>query len=186
VDNTARTAALAEGVFGIGCHATNFAYISNLHGYGGGLVSGGMPFRGNFGNAGEFSVLFGRDDYEDRPALSLLLAHLHAKGHSDLTLQDLRSEDLVGLDGVAEWVDHVAPAHNRVVNAICAVFDPALIVIGGELPHSLAQMFIERTEINNLPRHGVLRDVPRLSVAKITKAAAAVGAALIPLLETVL
>lgn len=185
-DNVARTAALAEAIFGVGRDIADFAYIAHLHGYGGGLVSGGMPFRGSFGNAGEYSVLFGREEYDDRPALSLLLQHLHAKGRSNLTLRDLKNENLVDWDGVAEWVDRVAPAHNKAINAICAVFDPALIVLGGELPHSLARMLIERTEFNNLPRHGVLRDVPRLAVAQIIDAPGAIGAALIPLFETVL
>ncbi|EJZ22506.1 ROK family transcriptional regulator [Rhizobium sp. Pop5] len=185
-DNVARTAALAEAIFGVGRDVADFAYIAHLHGYGGGLVCGGMPFRGSFGNAGEFSVLFGRQDYDDRPALSLLLQQLRAKGRADLTLKDLRNEALVEWDGVAEWVDRVMPAHNRAINAICAVFDPALIVLGGELPHSLANMLIERTEFNNLPRHGVLRDVPRLAVAQVADAPGAIGAALIPLFETVL
>jgi len=185
-DNVARTAALAEAIFGVGRKVADFAYIAHLHGYGGGLVSGGMPFRGSFGNAGEFSVLFGQQDYEERPAPSLLLRHLHANGRPDLTLKDLKSEDLAQWQGVAEWVDRVAPAHNRTVNALCAVFDPALIVLGGELPHSLARMLIERTEINNLPRHGALRDVPKLAVAEVIDAPGAIGAALIPLFETVL
>ncbi|RUM25865.1 ROK family transcriptional regulator [Rhizobium vallis] len=185
-DNVARTAALAEAIFGVGRDVADFAYIAHLHGYGGGLVCGGMPFRGSFGNAGEYSVLFGRQDYDDRPALGLLLQHLRAKGRTDLTLKDLKNEALVDWDGVAEWVDRVAPAHNHAINAICAVFDPALIVLGGELPHSLAEMLIERTEFNNLPRHGVLRDVPRLAVGRVVDAPGAIGAALIPLFETVL
>ncbi|WP_392712161.1 ROK family transcriptional regulator [Rhizobium ruizarguesonis] len=185
-DNVARTAALAEAIFGVGRDVADFAYIAHLHGYGGGLVSGGMPFRGNFGNAGEFSVLFGRQDYEERPALGVLLEHLRAKGRSNLTLRDLKNDDLMDWDGVGEWIDRVTPAHNRAINAICAIFDPALIVLGGELPHSLARMLIERTEFNNLPRHGVLRDVPRLAVAQIIDAPGAIGAALIPLFETVL
>ncbi|MGZ2410434.1 ROK family transcriptional regulator [Rhizobium ruizarguesonis] len=185
-DNVARTAALAEAIFGVGRDVADFAYIAHLHGYGGGLVSGGMPFRGNFGNAGEFSVLFGRQDYEERPALGVLLEHLRVKGRSNLTLRDLKNDDLMEWDGVGEWIDRVTPAHNRAINAICAIFDPALIVLGGELPHSLARMLIERTDFNNLPRHGVLRDVPRLAVAQIIDGPGAIGAALIPLFETVL
>ncbi|ARO27801.1 ROK family transcriptional regulator protein (plasmid) [Rhizobium sp. TAL182] len=185
-DNVARTAALAEAIFGVGRDVADFAYIAHLHGYGGGLVSGGMPFRGSFGNAGEFSVLFGRQDYDDRPALNQLLEHLRAKGRVGLTLKDLKNETLVEWDGVEEWIDRVTPAHNRAINAICAIFDPALIVLGGELPRSLARMLIERTEFNNLPRHGALRDVPGLAVAKIIDAPGAIGAALIPLFETVL
>ncbi|AYG68504.1 MULTISPECIES: ROK family transcriptional regulator [unclassified Rhizobium] len=185
-DNVARTAALAEAIFGVGRDAPDFAYIAHLHGYGGGLVSAGMPFRGSFGNAGEFSVLFERQDYGDRPALGVLLEHLRAKGYPDLTLRDLKREELLNWDDVAEWVDRVMPAHNRAINAICAVFDPALIVLGGELPHRLARMMIERTEINNLPRHGALRDVPKLSVAEMIDSPGAIGAALVPLFETVL
>jgi predicted NBD/HSP70 family sugar kinase len=186
VDNVARTAALAEAIFGVGREVANFAYISHLHGYGGGLISGGMPLRGNFRNAGEFSVLFGHQDYGDRPALGLLLEHLRMKSRPNLTLRDLKSEDVSTWDGVQEWIERVAPAHNLAINAICAVFDPALIVLGGELPPSLAKMLIERTEINNLPRHGVLRDEPRLAVAEVLDAPGAIGAALIPLFETIL
>jgi predicted NBD/HSP70 family sugar kinase len=185
-DNVARTAALAEAIFGVGRESPDFAYIAHLHGYGGGLVSGGMPFRGSFGNAGEFSVLFDRQDYENRPALGNLLEHLRSRGHSNLTLKDLKNEGALNPDAVVEWIDRVTPAHNRAINAICAVFDPALIVLGGELPHSLAGMLIERTEINNLPRHGALRDVPRLAAAEVIDAPGAIGAALIPLFETVL
>ncbi|MGV1759620.1 ROK family transcriptional regulator [Rhizobium sp. A22-96] len=185
-DNVARTAALAEAIFGVGRESADFAYIAHLHGYGGGLVSGGMPFRGSFGNAGEFSVLFDRQDYENRPALGNLLQHLRSKGRSDLTLKDLKSEAALNSDAITEWIDRVTPAHNRAINAICAVFDPALIVLGGELPHALAGMLIKRTEINNLPRHGALRDVPRLAAAEVIDAPGAIGAALIPLFETVL
>jgi predicted NBD/HSP70 family sugar kinase len=103
-----------------------------------------------------------------------------------LTLRDLKSESVLNWDGVAEWLDRVTPAHNRAINAICAVFDPALIILGGEMPHSRARMLVERTEINNLPRHGAFRDVPRLDVAELIDAPGAIGAALIPLFETVL
>ena len=51
---------------------------------------------------------------------------------------------------------------------------------------SLAEMLIERTEINNLPRRGARRDTPTLAVAEVTDAPGAIGAALIPLFETVL
>lgn len=43
-----------------------------------------------------------------------------------------------------------------------------------------------RPEINNLPWHGALRDMPRLAVAQMIDSPAAIGAALVPLFETAL
>ncbi|UXN75898.1 hypothetical protein N8D56_27290 (plasmid) [Devosia sp. A8/3-2] len=39
-----------------------------------------------------------------------------------------------GWPGVAEWVDEVTPAYNRMINAIRAVIDPQAIVFGGQAP----------------------------------------------------
>lgn len=47
-------------------------------------------------------------------------------------------------------------------------------------------MLIERTVSHARPRHGVPRRTPRLAVAQVAEAPSAIGAALLPLFETVL
>ncbi|MBB3560306.1 putative NBD/HSP70 family sugar kinase [Rhizobium sp. BK512] len=42
--------------------------------------------------------------------------------------------------GVAEWVEEITPAYNRLVNAIWAIYDPQAIVFGGQVPPGLTQM----------------------------------------------
>ncbi|MBA8821569.1 sugar kinase [Ochrobactrum sp. P6BS-III] len=186
VDNSANMAGLAEAVFGVGRNMKNFAYIAHNYGYGGALIVDGRPFRGGFGNAGELSAMFTLEESNSRPALHLLLQAMRLQGRPELTLGELVRTITPDWTGLSEWIERVTPAHNRAINALCAVFDPEMIVLGGELPHTLARMLIERTLFNNMPRHGVPRSNPRLVVAEVTEAPSALGAALLPLLETVL
>ena len=185
-ENSSKTAALAEAVFGAGRTVQDFAYIAHNYGYGGALVVGGSPFHGSCGNAGELSGLYTVEESRSRPALHLLLEHLRGLGRPDLTLTELIRNVSADWPGVLDWIERVTPAHNRAINALSSVFDPELIVLGGELPQILGRMLIERTVFNATPRHGVARRTPKLTVAGVTEAPGAIGAALLPLLATVL
>lgn len=185
-DNGSQTSALAEAVFGVGRKSPDFAYVAHNYGYGGGLIHAGRPFRGSFGNAGELSGLFGLEESRVRPALHLLLEHLRSHGRPNLTLHELTHSFEPDWIGVTDWIEKVTPAHNLAMNALSSVFDPETIVLGGELPTVLARMLIERTVFHSRPRHGMPRRTPQLAIAEVTEEPAAVGAALLPLLETVL
>lgn len=185
-DNSANTAGLAEVSFGVGRNIRHVAYVGHNYGYGGGLIIDGRPFRGGFGNAGELSAMFSLEEGRDRPALHHLLHALRREGRPELTLTEMSRTISPDWNGVVEWIERVTPAHNRVINALCAVFDPELIVLGGELPPSLARLLVERTVFFNTPRHGARRPDPKLAVAQLTDSPSAIGAALLPLLETVL
>ncbi|MCG8273939.1 ROK family protein [Aquamicrobium sp. NLF2-7] len=185
-DNGSQTAALAEAVFGVGRNSPDFAYVAHNYGYGGGLIFGGKPFRGSFGNAGELSGLFDLDESRYRPALHLLLEDLRKAGRHQLTLSELIRSVSPDWIGVTDWIEKVAPAHNKAMNALSSVFDPGVIVLGGELPPVLGRMLIERTVFHSRPRHGMPRRTPQLTVAEVTEEPSAIGAALLPLLETVL
>lgn len=81
---------------------------------------------------------------------------------------------------MSEWVDEVAPAYIRLVNAIRATLDPQAIVFGGEIPAQLASMLIERTKFFDRPRYGAHRGGPKLIISEIPSDAAAMGAAILP------
>ncbi|CDN51639.1 ROK family protein [Neorhizobium galegae] len=85
-----------------------------------------------------------------------------------------------GWPGLAEWVQDVTPAYNRLINAIRAVVDPQAIVFAGQVPSELAKMFIDRTHIYDRPRYGVHRPCPKLIISEIETDASVMGAAIIP------
>ncbi|WP_218132090.1 hypothetical protein [Roseicitreum antarcticum] len=71
----------------------------------------------------------------------------------------------------------MTPPHNRIVNALAAVIDPEVIVLGGQIPPSLARALIDRTEFRDRPRLGVRWRMPGLCVSEIGGETSAIGAA---------
>lgn len=181
VENGANTAAISEAMFGAGRYCSDFGYLSFNYGFGGALVLGGELWRGSNGNAGELSGLFDDVQTKRRPALKLLIDRLAQNGIMLETVGELKNKFDPTWPGVQDWVDEVAPAHNMIVSALCAVLDPELIVYGGEVPPKLADMFKERTDFFNRPRYGVARNVAKLVNAQVTEDASAIGAAVLPL-----
>ncbi|MDO5647634.1 ROK family transcriptional regulator [Paracoccus sp. (in: a-proteobacteria)] len=185
VDNGANTAALAEAFFGHGRGTRSFVYIAHNHGYGGGLIVDGRLMRGAFGNSGELSGMFSRDEMPRRPALHLLLDRMR-RTRPDLTLNQMLHDLTPDTPGLIEWIDDVTPAHNRAINSISAICDPELIILGGELPGFMGDMLIERTDLHGGTRYGRPRPMLRIATAQVTQSPAATGAALLPLFEMVL
>ncbi|MER9947278.1 ROK family transcriptional regulator [Mesorhizobium sp. M0047] len=178
VHNGGSTGAVAEALFGIGRHIRNFAYLSFNYGFGGGIVSDGELLVGGNGNAGEYGPIF-RGGVA-RPALQFLIERLRDRGIEIHSIMQLQREFNPDWPGVDEWVDEVAPAYNRLVDAIIGVFDPQAIVFGGQVPPALAQMFITRTAAPEPARYGVPRPVAKLIVSEIAGDAQALGAAAVP------
>ncbi len=87
--------------------------------------------------------------------------------------------------GVDAWVDRVAMQQSRIINALQAVIDPEVIVFGGQVPHALAETLRDRVEDWHLPRLGYSRSLPRLAISEIGGETAAIGAAVLPLAETI-
>ncbi|RMC37220.1 ROK family transcriptional regulator [Paracoccus alkanivorans] len=178
--NGGKSGAIAEAMFGIGRYVKNFAYLSFNYGFGGGLICDGALLDGGNGNAGEFSQMFDEEEVLRRPALQLLMEALKRNGTTLPTISILRENFDPNWPGLAEWVEEVTPAYNRLVNAIWAIFDPQAIVFGGEVPPELAEMLIRRTRLFGKPRYGVSRPHPKLIVSEIGSDAAAMGAAIRP------
>ncbi|CDN53724.1 ROK family protein [Neorhizobium galegae bv. officinalis bv. officinalis str. HAMBI 1141] len=184
VHNGANTGAIAESMFGAGRYVKHFAYLSFNYGFGGGLVSDGELLLGGNGNAGEFSGIYNQEENQRRPALQLLIERLVRNGVDVPSITYMRRHFDPQWPGVAEWVNEITPAYNRLVNAISAIFDPQAIVFGGQVPPDLAQMMIDRTEIFGRPRYGVPRPSPKLIISEIASDASAMGAAITPFHST--
>lgn len=178
--NGAKAGAVAESMFGVGRFIRNFAYLSFNYGFGGGVIIDGELLQSGNGNAGEFSGIFDTEESKRRPALQYLIARLNENGIDVPSIQYMRQNFNPDWPGVAEWVEEVTPAYNRLVNAIRAVTDPQAIVFGGQVPQDLAQMLVERTRIYDRPRYGVVRAHPKMIVSEISSDAAAMGAAIRP------
>lgn len=184
VHNGANTGAIAESMFGVGRYIKHFAYLSFNYGFGGGLISDGELLLGGNGNAGEFSGIFDIEESRRRPALQYLIERLNRNGVDVPSISYMRKHFDPDWPGVAEWVEEITPAYNRLINAIRAVVDPQAIVFGGQVPPDLAQMLIERTRIYDRPRYGVHRPSPKLIISEIGTDASAMGAAITPFHST--
>lgn len=180
VHNGANTGTIAESMFGVGRYIKHFAYLSFNYGFGGGLISDGELLLGGNGNAGEFSGIYDAEESKRRPALQYLIERLNHNGVEVPSISYMRKYFDPHWPGVAEWVDEVTPAYNRMINAIRAVIDPQAIVFGGQVPSDLAQMLIAKTHIFDRPRYGVNRPGPKLIVSEISTDASAMGAAVTP------
>ncbi|MEL7236752.1 MAG: ROK family transcriptional regulator, partial [Chloroflexota bacterium] len=77
----------------------------------------------------------------------------------------------------------VLPQLNLAIWAIRGTFDPEVIVLGGEIPESLAQIFIERVSIYTdiKPRYGIHMPAPGIVFTEVPDANIALGAAITPL-----
>lgn len=180
VHNGANTGTIAESMFGVGRYIKHFAYLSFNYGFGGGLISDGELLLGGNGNAGEFSGIYDAEESKRRPALQYLIERLNHNGVEVPSISYMRKYFDPNWPGVAEWVEDVTPAYNRMINAIRAVIDPQAIVFGGQVPADLAQMLIAKTHIFDRPRYGVNRPGPKLIVSEISTDASAMGAAVTP------
>lgn len=178
--NGGKTGTIAEAMFGVGRYIKDFAYLSFNYGFGGGLICDGELLHGGNGNAGEFSQMYEDEEVTRRPALQIIVEKLRAHGVDVSSITYLRRNFDPKWPGVAEWLDEITPAYNRLINAIWAVYDPQAIVFGGQIPAGLAEMMIERTRLYGKPRYGVGRASPKLIVSEIKSDAAAMGAAATP------
>ncbi|WP_406871226.1 ROK family transcriptional regulator (plasmid) [Thioclava sp. 'Guangxiensis'] len=184
-ENGANTGALCELMLGIGREVSDFVYMSFNYGFGGGIVMDGRLMRGRYGNAGELSGMFSPEESVDRPALRGLLNDLQAQGVDCHSIQDLSQRFSPEWPGVADWVDRVSRQQTRIINSLHSVIDPEVIVFGGQVPKALAAMLLDRVESWHRPRLGHCRSLPRLEISDIGGETAAIGAAALPLAETI-
>lgn len=179
VDNDGNVAAAGEAMLGHGRSVRDFAYLYFSAGFGGGVIAGGRPLRGAYGNAGEFASILPAD--WPQPNLEALRLAFADHGCTYPDLHAMLADFDVAHPAVDAWLDRVLPSLDLVASAISAACDPAAIVLGGRLPPALALRIAERIRFTNPPRRGFHRPAPRIVPSLVTGDATAIGAAALPL-----
>jgi len=197
IENDATAAAVGERLYGAGRDHTSFCFLYFGVGLGMGVIHEGRPLRGAFGNAGEIGhlgvtprnrpALYGPDGALERFAsLYALRGRLTAAGLSGATtgeLQQLHDQNNPVLAGwIAEAADYLAPT----IAAIENLLDPETIIFGGALPDTIIDALI--AALDPLPvsvATGRARTAPRVIRGQTGQLTAALGAAALPMLETI-
>ncbi len=142
--NDANLGAIAEWTFGAGRGRDDLVYVMMADGVGAGLILGGQLYQGASGAAGELGHVVVSPDgpvcrcgsrgcletISGTEALTAALRFSHAPGLALTTLLDLIR---AGDPGACRAVGDAGRAVGRALAGICAVLDPRLIVIGGQL-----------------------------------------------------
>lgn len=197
VENDATAAAVGERLYGAGRQLGSFCFVYFGVGLGLGVVQDGRPLRGAFGNAGEIGHIAlvprnGTPRYGPAGALErfvsvfalrerLAMAGTYAAGVEDIQqLHDAGDETL--LDWIAMAADYLAPTVTMLEN----IFDPEAVIFGGGLPDSVLEAVI--AALDPLPVSVATRQkrsLPRVMRGQTGQLTAALGAAALPLLDTV-
>jgi len=197
VENDATAAAVGERLHGVARNLKNFCLLYFGAGLGLGIVAEGRPMRGAFGNAGEIGHVTvspggaicacgNHGCLELYASLHALKQRLAAKELPNGSLAELESLHASGHPILREWVVEAAAHLAPVVGMIENLLDPESIVFGGALPDALLDDLI--AALKPLP-HSVAvrreRALPRVMRGTTGLFTAALGAAALPLLETV-
>jgi predicted NBD/HSP70 family sugar kinase len=197
VENDATAAAVGERLHGVARNLKNFCLLYFGAGLGLGIVAEGRPMRGAFGNAGEIGHVIvtpggepcacgNRGCLERYASLHALKERLAAKGVPCSSLADLETLHANQHPILREWIAEAAAHLAPVVGMLENLLDPESIVFGGALPDALLDDLIASLE--PLPLSVASRReraLPRVMRGTTGLFTAALGAAALPLLETV-
>lgn len=181
VDNIANAAAVGELMLGVGSRFASFAYINFAFGFGGGVVIDGKPWRGAFGNAGEFASVL-KDTGHFVPTLESLRLALVEAGVEVGSVTQLVEEFDPAWPLLDRWIDQAVGSIKLLAKLIHAVIDIDALVLGGRLPSALAVQLAEasmlsQAELDAAARRGMARPAPVIIPAAISSRAAVIGAA---------
>lgn len=181
-ENNGNAAALAESIVGIGREAKSFAYLYLGAGVGGGIVLDGKLWRGRCGNAGEFAGGLPPNIYPF-PNLELLRQLVARGGNNFETVEELVGHFDPSWPEIETWIDRVRDSVSIIASNASAILDLEAIVLGGRMPRSLAERLIPSVEFFDQRRRSQLRPTAKLVPSDVNGDAAAMGAAMLPLLS---
>jgi predicted NBD/HSP70 family sugar kinase len=193
VENDATAAAVGERLHGAGRAIEDFCFIYFGVGLGLGIIQGGRPVRGAFGNAGEIGHIPMQSAPDSRFLSLEHIVSLHAL-RLRLTEAGIVASDPAAIAALfaardrtlLRWIDDAAYALARLVPMLENILDPETIVLGGHLPDEVIHAIIAALE--PLPPSIALRadrTQPRVRLGQTGQLTAALGAAALPLFETV-
>lgn len=174
-DNDGNVACIGEQMTGVGKRFRTFAYFQITNGFGGGVIIEGQPWRGAFGNAGEFAALWQAVGIE-HPNLERLRVILRDHGVGFDSVAEMIREFELGLPGVEAWLNEAAFAYSLAATAASAVIDCEAIVLGGRIPRPLAERLSERIAVAGTNRRGRPRPLPVVLPAEAPGDAVSLGA----------
>ncbi|GAA3197454.1 ROK family transcriptional regulator [Actinocorallia longicatena] len=151
IENDIALAALGEQAYGLGRGLQNFTFVSIGTGLGMGVVLGGRLYRGSRGAAGEigFLPLGGGPDHPggqlesvlSGPGLVATAQRYGMKGR--WTPETIYAAARQGDENALQIVGEEAANISRALASVIAVLDPELIVLGGGLGHTGADLLLE-------------------------------------------
>jgi predicted NBD/HSP70 family sugar kinase len=197
IENDATAAAVGERLYGAGRHLRSFCFVYFGAGLGLGIIHEGRPLRGAFGNAGEIghigiaprnrAAAYGPEGTLERFASPYALhERLGAAGLTKQSVADLEKLYLDRHPVMMDWIDEAADYLAPTIAMIENILDPETIIFGGGLPDAVIDAII--AALDSLPVSIAARrdrTQPRVLRGQTGQLTAALGAAALPLLETV-
>ena len=183
VENDANAAVLAEYYNGALHSFEDLMLIYLSYGVGGGAIVEGQLFRGGHLNAGEVGALYPLD--KPRPSALDYVETLNKRLSTDRTLLNIRDEIDELDDADLDWISRAAEQlHLCVLSGICW-FDPQAIVVSGTLPSQVIEAVTQHIVSKDWRKILGERSLPEVTFSSLGGASAAVGAAIVPMHETV-
>lgn len=196
LENDATAAAVGERLHGAARELKNFCLIYFGQGLGLGIMIDGRPYRGANGNAGEIGhVLVQKGGHrcscgqhgclEAYASIQALAEKLAAAGVEDVDYERLEQLHRQRHTVVEAWVSEAASYLAPQIAMLENLFDPEAIVIGGALPPGLLEDLTQAMQplpLSVARRRN--RSEARLIQGRTGRLTAALGAAALPLLET--
>lgn len=196
IENDATAAAVGEHLHGLGRNLRHFCQIYFGAGLGLGVIVGGQPYRGAFGNAGEIGHIpvvrdgracacGGHGCLERYASVHALVETLREAGIAEAGPDEIVRLHREGNPTLSRWIAEVAGLLAPVVAMLENLFDPETIILGGDMPDGVVDAMI--AAMSPLPisvANRARRQIPRVQRGATGRLTAALGAAALPLLDT--
>lgn len=179
IENDANAAAIAE-FYDLGDRAgASLLALFLGYGVGGGCITEGRLFSGEYGNAGEIGILYPLD--QPRPSAVDLVNRLQADQKEPIDLFNLASYVERHPDAVDAWIDRAARQLEIAILSGIGWFDPATLVLSGPLPSSVLDPIAAKLNLVDWSEKLGSRTVPAIRASRLQGRAAAIGAAFLPI-----
>jgi predicted NBD/HSP70 family sugar kinase len=189
VANDASAAAIGEMLFGHGLGNPDFFYMLVSRGLGAGVVLEGVPATGASGRSGEIGFLPVRGrrgapaTLQDTVSLSGLYRQLAEGGCPVEGIETLDRLDEQGEAIARAWAIQAAELLDPTLTVINAALNPGAFYIGGRLPAWLVDVLAGEINARMRAHAGDLPAIAPAMRAALAADAAAVGAAILPMVE---
>ncbi len=190
IENDATAAAVAELRVGSAGGLSHYVHIFVGHGLGAGIINDSMPLQGFWNNAGEIGLLtwpaeLANPDAGKQTPFSIdELAAMLSCESKEIARPGALEKLYAQRDSVLmRWLDLNSKRLRLLVSLLENIMDPQTIVVGGHFPPALINSLIDRA-YPLLPSVSARshREIPRLCAGALGPEAAAIGAAMLPLI----